>query len=78
MEAIKANIIEVLGNSQYKIALQIAETIYLISKKEFPEKWRSLAKTLAINLKGDPCYYERELVSLKTMLKIFKKYVNLK
>lgn len=58
----------------YKISLQISEAVYLLSKKEFPDRWRVLARTLASALKGDPNNFEGELIALKTMLKIFKKY----
>lgn len=59
----------------YKISLQLSEAVYILSKKEFPERWRVLAQTLASVLKCDPNNLERELIALKTLLKIFKKYV---
>jgi len=73
IEAIKSNLVQAMLSANYKIALQVSEAIYLLSKKEFPEKWKSLAQTLAGFLKGDTEMYEKELVCLKTLLKIFKK-----
>lgn len=61
-------------STNYKVALQVSEAIYLLSKKEFPERWRVLASNLASVLKGNENMYEQELIALKTMLKIFKKY----
>ena len=76
METVKANIIQAMLSTTYKIALQIAEAIYFLSKKEFPERWKILAHSLASFLKGDSNMYEKELVVLKTLLKIFKKFDN--
>ena len=76
METVKANIIQAMLSTTYKIALQIAEASDFLSKKEFPERWKVLALSLARFLKGDSNMYEKELVVLKTLLKIFKKFDN--
>ena len=73
VESVKTNLFQALLSVNYKIALQVSEAVYLLSRKEFPEKWKGLAKTLASFLKADVEMYEKELVCLKTLLKIFKK-----
>lgn len=70
--AIRSSALEAMFNSSGNLQKQLSHTVYLMAKKDFPERWPNLVSSLVVHLNGENL--EKLVATISTMDQLFKKY----